>query len=148
MNNDYYVYELAYPESMGGLVFYVGKGRNDRMYKHDDEARRGIQSKKCDVIRQIQAQGELVVRRKVVENISHSSAINEERDLIAFYGWEKLTNRLPGRHMNRVEVRSCRGGYYDIRVSRISQEALDVLNIEAVSIGVNLNELIYMKLVG
>lgn len=147
MNNDYYVYELAYPESMGGSVFYVGKGRSDRMYKHADEARRGIQSRKCDTIRQIQAQGEQVVHRKVTENLSHSAAIKGERDLIAFYGWEKLTNRLPGRHMNRVEVRSCRCGYYDIRVSRISQEALDALNAEAVSVGVNLSDLIYMKLV-
>ncbi len=29
MSSKYYTYELAYPEIMGGTVFYVGKGKTE-----------------------------------------------------------------------------------------------------------------------
>jgi len=33
----HYVYTLAYPESMGGSVFYVGKGANGRINNNPEE---------------------------------------------------------------------------------------------------------------
>jgi hypothetical protein len=65
ISQGFYVYTLAYPESMGGTIFYVGKGRNDRINDHDRETRRGVQSDKCNIIREIWATGEEVVKIKV-----------------------------------------------------------------------------------
>ena len=69
MENKFYVYELAYPESMGGDVFYVGKGRKykigkgfvDRIDVHEKEASLPLKSikkwsrnvEKCLAIRSI-----------------------------------------------------------------------------------------------
>ena len=36
----YYVYTLAYPEEMGGAIFYVGKGTGKRMLVHEIYAAR------------------------------------------------------------------------------------------------------------
>lgn len=63
-NKLYYTYTLAYPESMGGFVFYVGKGRHGRIDHHENEARRGVTSYKCRIIRKIWEQGEQVVKQK------------------------------------------------------------------------------------
>jgi hypothetical protein len=35
-----YVYTLAYPESMGGQIFYVGMGTGHRINAHEREARK------------------------------------------------------------------------------------------------------------
>lgn len=47
----HYVYIYAYPD---GRVFYVGKGKGNRILDHEAEARKGINSRKCDIIRSIQ----------------------------------------------------------------------------------------------
>jgi hypothetical protein len=41
----YYVYVLARPD---GTPFYVGKGKNGRIFEHDKEARSGHKCHKCD----------------------------------------------------------------------------------------------------
>lgn len=89
MNRDYYVYTLAYPD---GTVFYVGKGSGYRMTQHESEALRGVQSPKCDVIRKIIATGEKILKRKVLEHLTESEALDEERKLIELYGEKHLTN--------------------------------------------------------
>ena len=43
----YYVYTLAYPD---GTVFYVGKGSGNRIQHHEQEALRGHDCPKCDLI--------------------------------------------------------------------------------------------------
>jgi len=63
----YYVYALAYPQDyyddgsdLGGIVFYIGKGTDDRIDSHEMEAgnRSSIcHCKKCKVIRKIWTDG-------------------------------------------------------------------------------------------
>jgi hypothetical protein len=77
-----YVYTLAYPESMGGRIFYVGKGMGERMRDHAREAKKGVPSQKCNIIREIWAAGEKVIATKVHENLSDIRALELERQLI------------------------------------------------------------------
>ena len=94
----HYVYELAYPESMGGAVFYVGEGQGSRIHAHESEARivrrRGEWvSQKCQIIRKIWDHGEQVVKRKVFETFVAEDAFIYEWVLIhLIYGHENLTN--------------------------------------------------------
>jgi len=42
LDEEHYVYTLAYPESMDGYVFYAGKGVGDRINHHETEAKRRV----------------------------------------------------------------------------------------------------------
>ncbi len=86
----YYVYTLAYPD---GTVFYVGKGtvrqRKDRLFTsdtrmedHEQEARRGVKSPKCEIIRKIWASGDQVCKSKVFETDDELEALKYEQALI------------------------------------------------------------------
>lgn len=80
----YYVYTLAYPESMGGLVFYVGCGSGTRINEHEGEAKFGVgKCRKWDAIREIWKAGEQVVKKKVAFFDMHVKGLLYERDLIA-----------------------------------------------------------------
>lgn len=108
----FYVYELAYPESMGGSVFYVGKGSKhktwekiiDRIDMHEKYARQplskikrmGLNVEKCRVIRSIWANGEQVVKRKVFWTNIEKEAYAYESKLIDKYGINNLTNKPQG----------------------------------------------------
>lgn len=78
----YYVYMLAYPESMGGAVFYVGKGTGYRVSSHEAETRNGGTSKKHDIIRSIWNAGEQVVKDIVFETDDEQEAFTHESELI------------------------------------------------------------------
>src|SRR5579885_1552161 len=93
MSQDYYVYTLAYPD---GTVFYVGKGKGERIDQHEAEARRGIQSYKCKVIRQIWQSGGQILKTKICEHMEEEAAYQLEIDLIRMYGREHLVNRTDG----------------------------------------------------
>src|SRR5260221_12406524 len=82
----FYVYTLAYPD---GTVFYVGKGSvksrkslRDRIEDHEVEARQGVQSPKCDIIREIWAQGWEVQKSVVYETDSEEEALHAATQLI------------------------------------------------------------------
>lgn len=87
-----YVYELAYPD---GRVFYIGKGTGYRINRHEDETRRGVQSRKCDIIREIWASGGQVLKRKVCENLTSEEAIEIEQEVIQRHGIHNLANVSP-----------------------------------------------------
>jgi hypothetical protein len=93
LSTAYYVYTLAYPD---GTVFYVGKGKNDRLKQHVTEAKRGVRSPKCDVIRQILSKGGRVKTEVVQSGLTNEEAINLEIQLIQQYGRANLTNRTNG----------------------------------------------------
>lgn len=76
----HYVYTLAYPN---GRVFYVGKGIGQRILEHETEARRGVKSEKCDIIRDIWAKGGEVVKRNVGLFASDEEALKYEHHLIS-----------------------------------------------------------------
>ncbi len=86
----YYVYELADPRT--NQVFYVGKGKGARINAHEAEARKGIASPKCDRIRQIEAEGLGVVKRKVAHFSDEQEAFDYEAELVCQYGLENLAN--------------------------------------------------------
>lgn len=51
----HYVYQLIDPRN--GRPFYIGSGRDLRMYAHEIEAERELRSRKCDKIREVWAAG-------------------------------------------------------------------------------------------
>jgi hypothetical protein len=93
MRKRFYVYLLTYPD---GTPFYVGKGQNNRISTHTYEARRGCECPKCVIIRSIWAEGDDIGRSIVRETNDEKEALLYERELIAHYGLEHLTNRNEG----------------------------------------------------
>lgn len=95
--NTYYVYTLSWPS---GEVFYVGKGTRARLLDHESEASRGVQSRKCDVIREIWASGNEVRRAIVYSTPIECDALIYEWALVNMvYCSSKLTN---GRYAEKV----------------------------------------------
>lgn len=90
----YYVYELIDPRD--DVVFYVGKGKRGRIDQHEPEARKGRQSRKCARIREIEAAGLRIVKRKVSHHQDEMDAYQAEADLICEYGLANLTNVMLG----------------------------------------------------
>lgn len=88
----YYVYELIDPRD--GSVFYVGKGKGNRVKAHEREARRGKRSYKCNKIRQILKEHGSIGFNIVKEFKDESKAYAFERKHIAKH--DNLTNVLPG----------------------------------------------------
>jgi len=91
-----YVYALAYPESMGGRLFYVGRGIGHRINAHEREARKGEMHNpyKVNVIRKLWVNGEQVVRKKLAFFDTDEEAALYEIALIFFLG--SLTNLTAG----------------------------------------------------
>lgn len=92
--SSYYVYTLAYPD---GRVFYVGKGRGDRVYQHERDARDGRISKNCDIIRDIWAQGGQILKKRLYVNLSEEDALSIETVLIALFDRANLANGQNGQ---------------------------------------------------
>jgi hypothetical protein len=112
--SQHYVYTLSYPESMGGSIFYVGKGSQnpqngyDRIRQHEIEAR--LDRKRCDneqkleVIREIWRSGHEVVKNKVAFFDDAEDAFLYEWGLINMTTYaEHLTNI--DRHLHNGEGR-------------------------------------------
>lgn len=98
----YYVYELVDPRN--DEVFYVGKGKGYRIDHHEQEARRGKQSRKCERIRAIFADGSHVRKRKVAFYADEDEAYLAEWALIQSY--DGLTN--DARYCQRAGSRAKR----------------------------------------
>lgn len=90
----FYIYELSDPRD--DSVFYVGKGKGNRINCHETEARSGRVSRKCDRIREIEAAGLTVGKRKVKHFVDEQAAYDYEENLIAQHGLANLTNVAPG----------------------------------------------------
>jgi hypothetical protein len=86
----YYVYELIDPRN--DLPFYVGKGKNTRIDAHEAEARKGRLSRKCDLIREIEAAGFSITKRKIRWFSDEQAAYDFEADMVDSYGLGSLTN--------------------------------------------------------
>lgn len=89
----YYVYVLARPNDK---PFYVGKGKDYRITKHEIEARSGHDCHKCHVIRKIWGNGGQVHRYTVFTTEDEDEAFAYEQTLIALYGRKTLTNQTDG----------------------------------------------------
>lgn len=90
----YYVYELIDPRS--DAIFYVGKGKGSRPSQHIRDARCGVQSAKCDLIREVLEAG-MTVRVNIVKQFEcEKEAYAFEAERISELGLENLTNVMPG----------------------------------------------------
>lgn len=117
----HYVYTLSYPD---GRVFYVGKGRGDRILDHEAQAKRGVKSEKCDIIRDIWRQGGEVVKRKVAFFESDEEAQVYEQALISSLGG--LTNIAPGSsRIKAVKVSSADRAYFGASIRHFRDDGSD-----------------------
>jgi len=94
MANRFYVYHLVDPRD--GSIFYVGKGSGRRIHDHETEAAKGVHSRKCNRIREIQHDGFHIGKVVVSEHADENEALQAEFDSIAEIGLGNLTNVLPG----------------------------------------------------
>lgn len=90
----WYVYTYAYPD---GTVFYVGKGKNGRLFHHESEARSGCSCGKCVIIRRIWMDGGTVQKHIVFETLFESEALAHEKQLINEH--PKLVNKKDMPHV-------------------------------------------------
>lgn len=90
----FYVYDLIDPRD--GSIFYVGKGRGQRINDHERDARAGKQSSKCDRIREIWAAGHQVSKRIVKQFDMEAAAYAFEAQRTMDIGLENLTNEKLG----------------------------------------------------
>lgn len=95
---NYYVYDLIDPRN--GNPFYVGKGKGNRVAQHENDAKRGEISEKCDRIRDIWAAGHKVERRIVQHFVWEKEAYAFEEKRISEIGLSNLTNKTSGGGRN------------------------------------------------
>lgn len=86
-----YVYTLADP---GGVVFYIGKGRNKRLYQHEMAAKRGKPGEKNDRIRAIIESGGKIQYQIISIHKTDMEACLAEVKAIAAH--DNLTNLTKG----------------------------------------------------
>lgn len=98
----FYVYELVDPRT--DSVFYVGKGKCGRIDAHEKEARSGAQTPKCQAIRDIEADGHSIIKRKVRWFSDEQDAYDFEASHIHGLGWDTLTNIAPGGGVARGSI--------------------------------------------
>lgn len=107
--NDFYVY--TYASSLNGLVFYVGKGCEDRYLHHIKQARMKntlsdgsirILSRVSQEVQSVWKQGGKVIIRKPYKDVSDLEALSLERSLIVLYGFEQLVNYPYGREKKQA----------------------------------------------
>lgn len=93
LSGKFYVYVLI---RSNGSIFYVGKGQGNRINAHEAEAHRGIQSHKCNIIRQEWENGQEIIKQKVAFFDDEEDAYELEILLIEFFGRENLANLCEG----------------------------------------------------
>ena len=93
-NRPYYVYELIDPRNMN--VFYVGKGKGNRVYEHTKKVKRNSSTqsnkKKNEIIKDILKSGNEVIEKIVERFETDEEAVEHEAHLINLYGIKNLTN--------------------------------------------------------
>ncbi len=100
---NYYVYALVNP--IDHMIFYIGKGKGDRVFQHAEDALdENSQSLKLDTIRMIHAQGNKVEYYILRHNLTEEEAFLLESTLIDMLTYSKfnhenqLTNIVSGHH--------------------------------------------------
>src|SRR5262245_12951786 len=91
---EFYVYVLVDPAAC--RIFYVGKGKDNRVDNHEQEARRGCACHKCRKIRKMWRTGGEVVKHIVLRTTNEQEAFDYEARLITKIGLGRLTNVRPG----------------------------------------------------
>jgi hypothetical protein len=98
-NIGYYVYTLTDPRT--GKVFYVGKGKGNRVFAHAREALADPRAAdKLERIREIRANGAEVLYAIIRHGMRESDALEVESALIDFIGLSDLDNMVAGHNMD------------------------------------------------
>lgn len=99
---DYYVYELV--DSGNNQVFYVGKGRGERAFHHEEEALSSNKNNaKLDRIRAIEKNGDTLKIRVIGRYEKEYEAFAVESTLIHWvYGYDNLTNIQSGHGSDTI----------------------------------------------
>ena len=96
--NIYYVYYLKHPDT--NKIFYIGKGKGYRMYKHESEVKNGRLPNHNYIlyknIKSILNDNKNIIYEKLAENITNRDAILLEKKKIAEIGLQNLTNICKG----------------------------------------------------
>lgn len=92
--NNYYVYVYANP--IDDKIFYVGKGKNNRMYVHLRNSLLLLNNRKNEMIKYILSLDMKPNVYKIEEDLTEIEALEREKYWIAFYGKENLTNLTTG----------------------------------------------------
>jgi NUMOD3 motif len=120
IDKPHYVYTLSYPESMGGYIFYIGKGTGGRIHEHEQRLRcrtprKDVNSYKDNVIKKIWRAGKEIVKQHIAFFTTDEDARLYEVALVFFmrpYG--HLTNMtdggdgLYGWHHSEVTIQKLR----------------------------------------
>ncbi len=102
---DYYVYILQDPRNLE--VFYVGKGRGNRVFDHVSSAVESSEkTEKLDRIRSIMLSGTEVGHYILRHGLSESVAFEIEAALIDFVGMEYLSNIMGGHYSSDYGIKS------------------------------------------
>lgn len=95
----FYVYTLTDPRT--GKVFYVGKGKGNRVFAHAQEALVDPSpADKLERIREIKASGAQVLYAIIRHGMNESEALEVESALIDFIGLSALDNVVAGHNMD------------------------------------------------
>ena len=90
----YYVYELIDPRT--NITFYIGKGKNNRMYVHENYVKKGKlpngNKKLFEKIKEIKDLGLNIVYDKILETDDEGLAYKYENQIINEIGIENLCN--------------------------------------------------------
>lgn len=92
-DSGYYVYTLSYPD---GKIFYIGKGKNHRIYDHLSEARNQCQCRKCHIIRAIWRAKHQIQLDIIFTSEDEDEAFLYEKILIKRHQHKRLVNKAPG----------------------------------------------------
>lgn len=103
--NGFYVYALIDPRN--DQVFYIGKGTDHRVFSHEIESGKSLESEKAKLrrIREIEASGRAVKRVIVNWGMTESEAFAAEAsliNLINFLSPDVLTNIVAGHHIHEA----------------------------------------------
>jgi len=91
---EHYVY--SYVDPRNEKVFYVGCGKNKRMFAHLLPSKRKVKSEKTLLIDQIFDSGFYPTITVIEKDLTQTEALCRERFWISFYGKENLTNKTSG----------------------------------------------------
>lgn len=101
----FYVYLLKNPQTQ--QVFYVGKGKGNRIFNHvQDALESSTISDKLDEIRRIQAKGQKVQHLILRHGLTEKEAFEVEAALIDFMGLQNLSNIVSGHHSSDYGIKT------------------------------------------